>query len=262
MVCDAMNFYLIIDPTDPGYQFSWLETELRKAEANKESVMIINHIPFGETSSLDECGLRYKALVNRFTNTIIGQFSGHTHYDEIKVNTAYFDKHTATGTQFIAPSVTTYTRKNPSFRIFELDIDNMILLDYKQYIIDLNQANNFPLKKPDYQLLYSAVDFFEIENLNDYENLKLFAFRIEKDDELYRKVLLHYFGSEAHFETYNNYIGMPRYLTCLFSNDIGINNRKCGNFFTIQYDDMLYQLFNILSGKWFFNSVPKFLGGI
>ncbi len=107
MLCDALNFYLIRNPTDPQTQIDWMEKVLRKAEKDGEVVYLVSHIPPGDVSLLSECAKRQKALIDRFSHIIRGQFYGHTHFDELKVMTTYFDKSQAASISYIAPSLTT-----------------------------------------------------------------------------------------------------------------------------------------------------------
>jgi len=44
-------------------------------------------------------------------------------------------------TQFIGPSLTTESGGNPSFRVYEIDNDSNVVLDYKQYRLDMDKAN-------------------------------------------------------------------------------------------------------------------------
>lgn len=106
LYCDVMDFYLLKDPTDPSRQINWLEITLRQAEKNGEVVYLVGHIPAGDTSLLSECAKRFKALVDRFSHIILGQFSGHTHFDEVKILHNYFQPHNVSGVAFIAPSLT------------------------------------------------------------------------------------------------------------------------------------------------------------
>jgi sphingomyelin phosphodiesterase len=107
LYCDILNFYLIKDPTDPSGQIRWLERTLRYAELNDEVVYIIGHIPVGDTSILSECSKRIKAIIDRYSHIIRGIFGGHTHYDEVKVISEYFNKDKISAISFIAPSLTT-----------------------------------------------------------------------------------------------------------------------------------------------------------
>lgn len=106
-LCDAMNFYLIRNPTDPLGQIESLRNALQSAEDSGEKVIIIGHIPPGDYTFLNECNKRYNALIDRYQNIIRGQFFGHTHYDEMRLIHGYFDKSKTVGAVYTAPSVTT-----------------------------------------------------------------------------------------------------------------------------------------------------------
>ncbi len=62
-------------------------------------------------------------IIERFQNTIVNQFYGHTHKDEFKV---FYDTVTGTGNQpisfgFVTPSVTPHTNVNMAYRIYTID---------------------------------------------------------------------------------------------------------------------------------------------
>jgi len=75
----------------------------------------MGHIP--SDSLTEEWSEVYNALIERYQNIIIGQFYGHTHDDEIRI---YKNNGTNTvnNVAFIAPSITTFSSHNPSFRVF------------------------------------------------------------------------------------------------------------------------------------------------
>jgi len=137
--------------------------ELTKAEAANEKVWIIGHIPCTATSSvIDDYCLQYTAIVNRFNDTVTGQFFGHTHTDEFVI--FYNNNSNPTSVQFIAPSVTTFTNINPSFRIFEYDTSTYELLDLYQYHTNLTQANIN--NSPTWTLTYQATKEYRIPDLS------------------------------------------------------------------------------------------------
>jgi sphingomyelin phosphodiesterase len=152
----VLNFFLIRDPTDPGGQIAWMEQVLRQAEKEGEFVYIIGHIPAGDVTFLSQCSLRYNALTDRFSHIIRGQFFGHTHYDEFRMIPEYFNSTNVIGIIFTAPSLTTYSTKNPSFRVFEADLDTKHLLNYHQYRLNVTKANLTPDVRPKFELSYDA----------------------------------------------------------------------------------------------------------
>jgi sphingomyelin phosphodiesterase len=155
-LCDTFNFFLVENPTDPDGQFIWMEKTLRDAERDGEFVFIIGHIPPGDTTFTSQCAKRYQALVDRFSNIIRGNFYGHTHYDEFRVMTEYFDKTKIAGVIYTAPSLTTFESHNPSFRIYEVDSKSMILKNYHQYRLNINEANANQDNEPVWKIVYSA----------------------------------------------------------------------------------------------------------
>ncbi len=146
-----------------------MESVLRSAERAGEYVFMIGHIPPGDANYLSECSQRYNALIDRFSYIIKGQFFGHTHYDEFKIVHEYFNKTNIAGVIFTAPSVTTYTNRMPSFRVYEVNANNNDLVDYNQYFLNLTKANLNPDTKPTWDLQYTATKDFKVKNLMDYE---------------------------------------------------------------------------------------------
>jgi sphingomyelin phosphodiesterase len=133
-----------------------MEETLRQAEKNGEYVFIIGHIPPGDSTYTTECAKRYQVLVDRFQNIIRGNFYGHTHYDEFRVLTEYYNKDKVAGIIYTAPSLTTYSFQNPSFRVYEVETKSMILKDYYQYRLNLTEANATPDKDPEWKIVYNA----------------------------------------------------------------------------------------------------------
>ena len=168
MDCDVLNFNIIKNPTDPNSQFKWLESVLRQSEKDGEIVYLIGHIPPGDSTYTSECSKRYNALSDRFSNIIRGHFYGHTHYDEFRTIHEYFNYTNIAGLIHIAPSLTTYTEKNPQFRVYKVDDKTKIVLDYDQYLLNITKANNNPKANPDWEIMYNAIEAFKINNMTDY----------------------------------------------------------------------------------------------
>ena len=57
-----------------------------------------------------------------YENTVRGQFFGHTHTDELRVHYLNADPtQRATAVSYVNPSITTYSGRNPGFRIYTID---------------------------------------------------------------------------------------------------------------------------------------------
>jgi sphingomyelin phosphodiesterase len=80
-------------------------------------------------------------LIERFEHVVKGQFYGHTHNDHLETVVSRVDGRPI-ATAFIAPSGTTYTYQNPSFRVFEMNGDDNSVNDYVQYRLNLDKANS------------------------------------------------------------------------------------------------------------------------
>jgi sphingomyelin phosphodiesterase len=90
--------------------------------------------------ALDRWSREYNRLVYRFRNTIIGQFFGHTHFDEFELffapRTSANDIKEVTNVAYLAPSQTPHDGLNPAYRIYTIDGEKWI---YKQKRINISQ---------------------------------------------------------------------------------------------------------------------------
>ena len=83
--CNNQNWWLLMNTTDPADELTWMINELQASELNNERVMIIGHIPPGYNDCLQVWSRNYYRIINRFEDTILGQFFGHTHQDEFEI---------------------------------------------------------------------------------------------------------------------------------------------------------------------------------
>ncbi|KAG8137198.1 putative Sphingomyelin phosphodiesterase-like protein [Naja naja] len=155
--CSEANFWLLINATDPAGQLQWLVGVLQRAEESGEKVHIIGHIP--PSHCLRTWGWNYYRIINRFEGTVAGQFFGHTHLDGFEM---FYDEETITrpvGIAFLAPSVTTYIKLNPGYRVYHVDgihpASSYMVLDHETFILNLTQANQ-PGAVARWQRLYGA----------------------------------------------------------------------------------------------------------
>ena len=71
---------------------------------------------------IDRWSREYNRLVYRFRNTIIGQFFGHTHFDEFELFFAPPELATeVVSIAYLAPSQTPHDGLNPAYRVYNID---------------------------------------------------------------------------------------------------------------------------------------------
>lgn len=179
----------------------FLENTLEDCERDGEVAYILGHIPPGDIFTLSQWATRFRALVNRFTNVIRGQFYGHTHYDEFKNVKSYRDDELSAGTVWAVGSLTTYPRKNPGLRMWQIDADSWHLWDYDQYRMYVNATNAAAdaLRAGEYteqelkntgkwELAYQFKDYFGVPSMS-FEDIAQLIERIRTDAETARKVI-------------------------------------------------------------------------
>lgn len=138
--CNNQNWYFFDNPTDPGNMLAWLRNELQTAESLNQTVYILGHIGAGMGSCLPEWSIRYRALIDRFSYIIRGQFIGHAHCEDFKVSTSFADNSTVS-LAFIPGSLTTYSNLFPEFRVYEVDANTNLPINYYQYRLNLTKYN-------------------------------------------------------------------------------------------------------------------------
>eukprot|EP01111_Echinosteliopsis_oligospora_P011657 TRINITY_DN3898_c0_g1_i1.p1 TRINITY_DN3898_c0_g1~~TRINITY_DN3898_c0_g1_i1.p1 ORF type:complete len:568 (-),score=132.38 TRINITY_DN3898_c0_g1_i1:24-1727(-) len=164
--CNNENAWLLFDETgDAGEQLQWLINSLQASEDISQRAYIIGHIPPGVSGCLSNWSESYYEIVNRYEDTIIAQFFGHTHDDEFEIFYDMTDKSNprATSIAYITPSVTTYTDVNPSFRLYSYDRKSGYLMETSTYHVDILQANAD--NNPVWKLEYNATTTYNLTTL-------------------------------------------------------------------------------------------------
>ncbi|KAK5650745.1 hypothetical protein RI129_001774 [Pyrocoelia pectoralis] len=172
-VCFTYNIWLVYDDVDPYNQLQWLSDTLLEAEKNQEAVHILSHVPPGDIECHQQWSHEFRRIIERFHNTITGQFNGHTHYDELKVFFNTSDKDDVINVAFNGGSFTTFVGLNPNYRIYTADENQGRILDYDQWTYNLSEANKDPHTNPKWYKLYSFKDMygFEASDLPQYGKL-------------------------------------------------------------------------------------------
>lgn len=135
------------------------------SEAKGEAVLILSHIPLGGMTGVSQIYIDIvAAILERYKDTIKGVFSGHTHSDQVIFHNELRNGDQVVTTEFIAPSLTTYTAINPSFRVLEFDRETNELLGYEQYRMDLRESN---LKgKAVWKMAYSFLAEYDLPDMS------------------------------------------------------------------------------------------------
>uniref|UniRef100_A0A0N4ZWZ1 Sphingomyelin phosphodiesterase n=1 Tax=Parastrongyloides trichosuri TaxID=131310 RepID=A0A0N4ZWZ1_PARTI len=197
---DSVNFFLYINQTDPDGSMSWFAKQLADAEAAGDKVHVVAHIPGGSSEALEGWAKNYYNLINRYENTVMAQFFGHTHSEEFYLTYENMNDGRSRPTSVIysAPSVTTYSSYNPAYRIYSVDGNydgsTFQLLDFEEWYLDLATQGNSD--NPIWQQLYSSVlQEYSIPSLkaNDWNDLLIHFMNYGKDDILFQKYIKNYY---------------------------------------------------------------------
>ncbi|XP_069742991.1 cyclic GMP-AMP phosphodiesterase SMPDL3A [Narcine bancroftii] len=199
---------------DPAGQFVWLEKTLKVAEQNKEKVYLIGHVPPGYLpDSLSITAIRKKdnermvQILRKYSDTIVGQFYGHTHKDSIMV--LLDDKGNPINSLFVGPAITPHrgfldpVTNNPGLRLFKFDTDDYSLLDLWQYYLNLTEANK--MKKPDWKLEYIMTLAYGINDLQPQSLYDLTDQFIISQSEKFQMYYHHYLVS---YDTSKKCVGL------------------------------------------------------
>ncbi|ODV86647.1 hypothetical protein CANARDRAFT_27073 [[Candida] arabinofermentans NRRL YB-2248] len=163
------NFYAYINMTgDPDSfgQFQFLVDELLDAEANDKRVWLTMHVPAG-VDMIPTASEILAQIIERFSPyTIAGIFNGHTHRDEFKM--LYSNKEisleNAVAHTWIAPSITSWPKLNPSFRFLEIDTKTFSVMNAYTYYTMLNETFVSNGSEPIWELEYDARKDYKIKD--------------------------------------------------------------------------------------------------
>lgn len=236
------NLYLALNSTNPQGQLTWLYEQLLAAEKSNEVVYIFGHVPPGDDFSLSNWARHYAVLMDRFEFTVAGTFYAHTHNDEIHIDRGVFSGK-PTQVQWTAPSLTTYSYKNPSIRVFEADAKTKTLLDYTQYRLNLAEANKNSSQTPVWEPNYSFKNLYGVSDLSP-QSIYVLALEIGNNENLALQYL----------SNFNTGINAPtrcdskcmHILTCTITYGILDDELNCQGV----DKNWLYKLNEMLFGKW------------
>ncbi|XP_055336532.1 sphingomyelin phosphodiesterase-like [Paramacrobiotus metropolitanus] len=196
--CNTMNWWLLLNMTDPDNELQWLINELQEAENAGDKVHLIGHIPPGSGDCMKMWSYNFYRIIERYESTIAAQFYGHEHSDSMHIYYDPADESHVTGLGYLGPSVTPYVGFNPSYRIYTIDGNyansSWIVLDHETYIVNLTEAN-LPNGTPKWVKEYSAKEAYGLNQLlpGDWNDL-MDEFLV--DDAKFQKFWQYYWKSQ------------------------------------------------------------------
>jgi len=240
LICDTWNFYVLGGKHQMAKdEFIWLEEVLRQAEKDGEYIYLIDHFPINSNFQLTECAQRLRALLDRFDYIIRGYFSGHTHLDDISPVRTFFEPKPIININYIAPSLTTYPGRNPSFRQFIIDSNTKNVIDYEQYRLNITEAN---LKgKANWYITYKATEMFNVTDLTQLDKI----FNINVDGEY---IIQRYAEGKDENKVIHNKKEIDK-AQCQISSDTFHDYYNCLSD-PIFSGEFFFEFLNDLSGEW------------
>ncbi|KXJ72006.1 hypothetical protein RP20_CCG019143 [Aedes albopictus] len=168
--CYTFNWWILWKPDYLANQMQWLHDVLLQAEQNNEKVHILAHIPYSSSGSTFRiCQREFRRIVERFYDTISGQFNGHTHRDEFNVFYSRENPAHAINVAWNGGSTTAFSNINPNYIVYYVDPATYQVTDFESYIFNLTDANRFPDRRPEWFQLYSFAREFNMHNLSPRE---------------------------------------------------------------------------------------------
>lgn len=118
--CARLNIWTLYRSIDPADHLKWLIKELSMAEEAGDLVHIVGHIPPDNRECSQSWVYNYLRIVERYSEIIVGQFFGHTHYDEFRSLHSVYDCRKPIGFEILSPSFSSYDasfKMNPAYRV-------------------------------------------------------------------------------------------------------------------------------------------------
>ena len=240
LICDTWNFYVLGGKHQMAKdEFIWLEEVLRQAEKDGEYIYLIDHFPINSNFQLTECAQRLRALLDRFDYIIRGYFSGHTHLDDISPVRTFFEPKPIININYIAPPLTTYPGRNPSFRQFIIDSNTKNVIDYEQYRLNITDAN--AKGTANWYITYKATEMFNVSDLTQLDKI----FKINVDGEY---IIQRYAEGKDENKVMHNKKEINK-AECQISCDTFHDYYNCLSD-PIFSGEFLFEFLNDLSGEW------------
>lgn len=179
--CNEQNWYLWEVLSDPGDEIAWLESVLKDMEAKGENAILLGHIP--THGCLRAWGGRFQALMDRYQHIIRFGLFGHSHSEKFflgkSVNLGNLTETKPISFNSILAPTTTYTGKNPSFAVYEIDEETMLIVNATTYYLNITRANLEG--DATWELHHNILEAYELEDMSPQTFMK-FAEKVLIDE--------------------------------------------------------------------------------
>lgn len=120
-VCFVLNWWLLYEVESVRVQFQWLHDTLLAAEKDGEKVHILAHIPNGDEDYHKPCSREYRRIVDRFHDTILGQFHGHSEYFGYGIFHKNNEMTSPINVAWSGGSIATFSGVNRNYVVYSVD---------------------------------------------------------------------------------------------------------------------------------------------
>ncbi|KAJ4488627.1 sphingomyelin phosphodiesterase [Lentinula lateritia] len=141
---------------DPNGILSFMVEQLQAAENAGQKVWVIGHIPLGKPDIIEDQSNYYDQILQRYKDTIVGQFFGHSHKDQFEIAYSDYNNQTAAnavGVGLICPALTP-TSGNPAFKVYDVDPDTLGIMNIR--VIFANMSDPSFQTNPTWTLYYDV----------------------------------------------------------------------------------------------------------
>jgi sphingomyelin phosphodiesterase len=105
--------------------------------------------------------------MDRYQNVVRFGLFGHSHDETISIIKSISGNQENIGINFISGSLTSYTDRNPSFTVIDIDEEFMVPINYKTYYYSIEKANLEG--KITWEILHDFTNFYGLKDLRPDE---------------------------------------------------------------------------------------------
>ena len=159
--------------------------------------------------------------------------SGHSHEDSFQVIKSEIGADLA-GIIHVVPELSTHSRVNPSFRLYEMDADTFTLLDYVQYRLYVDEANKNGVAE--WKVAYRFTTFFSVPNL-DYYHFPRIVHRMNQDASFFKSFMDMFWAEGPRTPEFLENKGALSFISCrlLCSDLYEFNECAADDYVTMEY---------------------------